>query len=188
MGGVGLHLKLSAVMRRIVRLRLLRRQALAWLALLVPSIACVLLLGRSVGGFSSEFMVLLAATLAGSLLARVLTQTPSIIETARLVERHDPGLNDAVITAVQVLSQPPLQPTVLSQMAIDDAEQLVRGRDWSRIVPRRHVVLWTVISTCSFLLMVASVMAAGRYGRSWLQPADTSRERSLRKPYHPGNR
>ena len=178
MGGAGLERKLSAVMGRMIRLRLLRWQALAWLALLFPAIVGVLLIGRNTGGFSSEFIVLLVATLAGSLVARLLTQSPSITETARLVEREDPELNDAVITAVQVLSQPQLQPGVLSQMAVEDAEQIVRSRDWSRIVPRRQVFLWTLISTCSFLLMVASVMAAGRYGRQWLRPAQMSANNS----------
>ncbi|MFM8474347.1 MAG: hypothetical protein ACKOEO_00940, partial [Planctomycetaceae bacterium] len=174
MGGAGLERKLSAVMGRMIRLRLLRWQALTWLALLAPAIVGVLLIGRNLGGFSSEFIVLLVATLAGSLLARTLTQSPSVSETARLIERQDPELNDAVLTAVHVLSQPQLHPDVLSQMAVEDAEQLVRGRDWSRSVPRRQVFLWTLISTCSFLLMVASVMAAGRYGRQWLRPAQMS--------------
>jgi hypothetical protein len=166
MGSGSLERKLSSVMGRVVRLRLLRCQALAWLALLLPTIAAMLLLGTPSAGFASEFIVLAVATLVGILLARVLTRPPTPIETARLVERADPELNDALLTAVQILSQPALQPAVLSQMAVEDAESLVHGRDWSRVVPRRQVAIWSLISTSCFLLMVASVMAAGRYSRT----------------------
>ena len=170
MGSGSLERKLSFVMGRILRLRLLRCQALAWLALLLPAIVAMLLAGNRTAGFSTEFAVLLLTTLAGILLARILTRSPSPLEAARLVERADPELNDALLTAVHVLTQPLLQPTVLSQMAVEDAETLVRGRDWSRVVPRRQVFLWSLISTCSFLLMVASVMAAGRYSRDLARP------------------
>ena len=167
-------------MGRILRLRLLRCQALTWLVLLLPAIIAMLLTGGKTAGFSTEFAVLLLTTLVGILIARILTRSPSPLEAARLVERADPELNDALLTAVQVLTQPILQPTVLSQMAVEDAETLVRGRDWSRVVPRRQVFVWSLISTCCFLVMVASVMAAGRFSRDLT--------RSQRQTSQPGSK
>ncbi|MFM7830929.1 MAG: hypothetical protein ACKPJD_04030, partial [Planctomycetaceae bacterium] len=168
MVGLGLQQKLAVVVSRLAKVRVLRHQARFWLILLLPAAAAVLLLPVSANSWRPEIPVLLATTLLGTLLARLLVRQPSLSEAARLVEQRDNGLHDVVLTAVQVLSQYPPPQTVLAQMTVQDADDLVRQRDWSKVVPAGQILKWSVLSLLSFLLLVSSVTAASHYGRRLL--------------------
>ncbi|MFO0976441.1 MAG: hypothetical protein U0996_08590 [Planctomycetaceae bacterium] len=166
MSGLFLERKLQAVSQRLQKVRILRRQTLVWLLLLVPAIAITLYLPRREGRIGPEVPVVLISTLLGISLARVLARRPSLNEAARLIEQADSEVNDAVLTAVEVMQSPAKQSSVLAGMAVMDAEKLARQRDWSAAVPGRQIAGWTVLSFLTFLLMASSVTAASRYIRT----------------------
>jgi hypothetical protein len=171
MTGTVLERSLSSIIARLQKLRILRRQTGLWLMLLVPAIVVTMWLPPQVGYLGVEFPVVLGTTLIGILLARLLVNNPTRTEAARLIEKTDPEVNDAVITAVQVADKAGRRPSVLAAMAIQEADKLARHRDWSGVVPGRQMAAWTVLSFLSFVLMVSSVMAASRYGRDLLKPS-----------------
>ena len=171
MTGTVLERSLSSIIARLQKLRILRRQTGLWLMLLVPAIVVTMWLPPQVGYLGVEFPVVLGTTLIGILLARLLVKNPTRTEAARLIEKTDPEVNDAVITAVQVADKAGRRPSVLAAMAIQEADKLARHRDWSGVVPGRQMAAWTVLSFLSFVLMVSSVMAASRYGRDLLKPS-----------------
>jgi hypothetical protein len=168
MVGAVLERKLAGVSERLAKVRVLKRQTGMWLLLPAPAIAVVVFWPARQNAMFPEAPVLLAATIFGAMVARMLTRRPTLTEVARLVEQSDTELRDAVITAVQVLGQPPEKCSVLSEMALQDCEELVRHRDWSRAVPRLQILKWTTFSLLAFLLMISSVMAASRYRRDLL--------------------
>jgi hypothetical protein len=171
MTGTVLERSLSSIIARLQKLRILRRQTGLWLMLLVPAIVVTMWLPPQVGYLGVEFPVVLGTTLIGILLARLLVKNPTRTEAARLIEKTDPEVNDAVITAVQVADRAGRRPSVLAAMAIQEADKLARHRDWSGVVPGRQMAAWTMLSFLSFVLMVSSVMAASRYGRDLLKPS-----------------
>jgi hypothetical protein len=171
MTGTVLERSLNSIIARLQKLRILRRQTGLWLMLLVPAIVVTMWLPPQVGYLGVEFPVVLGTTLIGILLARLLVKNPTRTEAARLIEKTDPEVNDAVITAVQVADRAGRRPSVLAAMAIQEADKLARHRDWSGVVPGRQMMAWTVLSFLSFVLMVSSVMAASRYGRDLLKPS-----------------
>jgi hypothetical protein len=171
MTGTVLERSLSSIIARLQKLRILRRQTGLWLMLLIPAIVVTIWLPPQVGYLGVEFPVVLGTTLIGILLARLLVKNPTRTEAARLIEKTDPEVNDAVITAVQVADKAGRRPSVLAAMAIQEADKLARHRDWSGVVPGRQMTVWTVLSFLSFVLMVSSVMAASRYGRDLLKPS-----------------
>jgi hypothetical protein len=171
MTGTVLERSLSSIIARLQKLRILRRQTGLWLMLLIPAIVVTIWLPPQVGYLGVEFPVVLGTTLIGILLARLLVKNPTRTEAARLIEKTDPEVNDAVITAVQVADKAGRRPSVLAAMAIQEADKLARHRDWSGVVPGRQMMAWTVLSFLSFVLMVSSVMAASRYGRDLLKPS-----------------
>ncbi|MFN9041292.1 MAG: hypothetical protein ACK5YO_33690, partial [Planctomyces sp.] len=120
MVGLGLQQKLSVVVSRLAKVRVLRHQTRVWLLLLIPAAVLVLLLPLRADSFRPEIPVLLGTTLLGILIARLMVRQPSLAEAARLVEQRDNGLQDVVLTAVQVLSQYPPPRTVLAQMTVQD--------------------------------------------------------------------
>lgn len=170
MTGTVLERSLINVAVRIQKLRILRKQALVWIVLLLPAIVLTLALPRRGGLLRPEVLVLLATTVVGSILARLLARQPSKSEAARLVEQANPELNDAIITAVQVSEQSGRRPSVLAAMAIQEADSLAKRKDWSAVVPSRQIAGWTLVSFLSFVAMVSSVMAASRYGRDLVGP------------------
>ena len=171
MTGTVLERSLNAVIGRLQKLRILRRQTACWLLLLIPAIIVTLWLPRNNGVMGPEVPVVLGTTVVGILLARLFVKNPSMTEAARLVEQTDPELNDAVLTAVQLSTQSPgHRLTVMGAMAVHDADVLARNSDWSSAVPGRQVMKWTVLSFLSFVIMVSSVMAASRYGRDLIKP------------------
>jgi hypothetical protein len=170
MTGTVLERSLINVAVRIQKLRILRKQALVWIVLLLPAIVLTLALPRRGGLMRPEVLVLLATTVVGSILARLLARQPSKSEAARLVEQANPELNDAIITAVQVSEQSGRRPSVLAAMAIQEADSLAKRKDWSSVVPGRQIAGWTLVSFLSFVAMVSSVMAASRYGRDLVGP------------------
>lgn len=173
MVGAILESKLAGVAERLSKVRVLKRQTGVWLLLPGPAIVAIAVWPVREGAWLPEAPVLLFATILGALTARLLVRRPTLTEVARLVEQTDTELRDAVITAVQVLGQGPDRSSVLSEMALQDCDELVRHRDWSRAVPRLQILKWTALSLLSFLLMVSSVVAANRLGRDLL-PADLS--------------
>jgi hypothetical protein len=171
MTGTFLEHSLRSVTVRLQKLRILRQQAVCWLLLLVPAIAVTMWLPDPPDSFRPEFPVLMGTTVLGIVLSRLLVAKPSVGAAARLVEQKYPALNDAVITAVQVSQRPGRKPSVLSAMAIQEADQLAQQSDWSRVVSGGTLAKWTLLSSLSFLVMVSSVMAASRYGRDLIKPA-----------------
>jgi hypothetical protein len=174
MVGAILESKLAGVAERLSKVRVLKRQTGVWLLLPGPAIVAIAIWPVREGAWLPEAPVLLFATILGALTARLLVRRPTLTEVARLVEQTDTELRDAVITAVHVLGQGPDRSTVLSEMALQDCDELVRHRDWSRAVPRLQILKWTVLSLLSFLLMVSSVVAANRLGRDLLPSERTT--------------
>ena len=167
MTGTFLERSLQLVAQRLHKLRILRRQAMCWLLLLVPAIAAALLLPPSEGLLSTELFLLLGVTVAGLWMARWRLPEPSAIETARLVEKSQPQLNDAVITAVQAdaRTRSSDRVSVMDEWVIDEADKLARGSNWSRVIPGRQMFVWSCLSFLAFCFLVTSVVAAGRWGR-----------------------
>ncbi len=182
MTGTVLERSLRKVIARLRKLRILRRQTVCWLLLVVPAIALTLWLPASLGYIGPELPVLSVATILGIILSRLLTRIPSVNDAARLVEQTHPELNDVVLTAVQVSRHPGRRPSVLSAMALQEADHLARQRDWSHAVPGGKLAKWTLLSFLSFAVMVSSVMAASRYGRDLIRPASNAVSDSQKQP------
>lgn len=182
MTGTFLEHRLRNVTVRLQKLRILRQQAVCWLLLLVPAIAVTLSLPNPPGHFRPEFPVLMGTTVLGIILSRLLAAKPSVTAVARLVEQTYPELNDAVITAVQVSQRPGRKASVLSAMAVQEADQLAQQSDWSRVISGRTLAQWTLLSSLSFLVMVSSVMAASRYGRDLIKPPAEATAVTGKKP------
>ncbi|MDA1230012.1 MAG: hypothetical protein O2856_04495, partial [Planctomycetota bacterium] len=185
MTGTVLERSLRSVIARLQKLRILRRQTVCWLLLLVPAIGVTLWLPSSLGFIGPELPVLLSATILGTILSRLLTRTPSVNDAARLVEQTHPDLNDAILTAVQISQRPGRRPSVLSAMALQEADQLARQRDWSAAVSGRRLAKWTLFSFLSFVVMVSSVMAASRFGRDLVKPKNTAGSTAEKKQSPP---
>ncbi len=174
MTGTVLERSLRNVIARLQKLRILRSQTACWLLLLVPAILVTLWLPGTMGYIGPELPVLFGATILGTILSRILTKKPSVNDAARLVEQTHPELNDAVLTAVQIAQHPGKRPSVLAAMAVQEADQLARQRDWSHAVSGGKLAKWTLLSFLSFVVMVSSVMAASRYGRDLIKPAQNA--------------
>ena len=141
MTGTVLERSLRMVAARLSKLRVLRRQALCWMLLLVPATVLTLSLPQLQGFISTNLMVLLGMTIVGLALARWKVPAPTAIETARLVEKQRPELNDAVLTAVQAdeRARKSRQSSVMGSWVIDEADKLARDSDWRSVVPRRQM-------------------------------------------------
>lgn len=165
--GTGLERSLKMVAERLYKLRVLRRQALCWLLLLVPGIALVMLLPKWPGLLPTNLLVLLAITIVGLMLARWKLPRPTTLEAARLVEKNRPELNDAVLTAVRASETLRTQrnASVLNERVIDEADRLARSSDWRSVVPRRQMLGWSALSFLAFGFLITGVVAAGRWGR-----------------------
>ena len=166
MTGTFLEHSLNKVAQRLYKLRVLRRQALCWILLLVPAIALVTQLPQSLGYISTDLVVLLGITITGLGIARWNVAAPTAIESARLVEKSHPELNDAVLTAVQAdeRSRNETHPSVLNARVIDEADKLALRSNWKSVIPGRQMLAWSALSFLSFCFLVTSVVAAGRWG------------------------
>ena len=171
--------QLDAVSQRWYRLKVLKRQALCWLLLLVPAAILALSLPESLTqGY--RMLILVAITFVGTWLARWKVSTPSEIDAARLIEKEHPEFNDTVLTAVQTsLQTQQSQSSVLERRTVAEADELARQSDWAAVIPSRHLALWTFVSLLSFCVFLSGVIAA----RQWkpnltLAPitADTSKK------------
>lgn len=173
MTGTTLERSLKAVAERLYKLRVLRQQALCWVLLLVPAIVFAMCLPQLQGFISTSMLVLLGATITGLALARWKVVAPTAIETARLVEKNRPELNDAVLTAVRAdeAARTQAHPSILNDWVIDEADQLARKSDWRSVVPRRQMLLWSTLSFAAFCFLITGVVAAGRWGREVAAPA-----------------
>ena len=169
MTGAALERKLTVVAGRLVRLRRLRCLTRLWLWALLPVIALILLLPSQLAGFRTEILLLPFVALAGTLVSSGLAKIPSLTDVARVIEQREHDLDDAVITAAELLQSRRRTAGVLEQMAVDDAERMVAQRDLSQLVPGRQLLSWTVLSLLSFSLLISGAMAAGHYGRDLLQ-------------------
>lgn len=169
MTGAGLERKLTVVAGRLVRLRKLRCLTRLWLWSLLPVAALILFLPPQLGGFRTEILLLPFVAIAGSIAASGLARIPSLTDVARVIEQREHDLDDAVITAAELLQNRGTSAGVLEQMAVEDAERLVAQRDLSQLVPGRQLLSWTALSLLSFSLLISGAMAAGRYGRDLLQ-------------------
>ncbi|MDG1895464.1 MAG: hypothetical protein P8J37_11180 [Fuerstiella sp.] len=167
MTGTVLERSLKMVAGRLHKLRVLRRQALCWVLLLAPAMVLALKLPQLQGFISTNLLVLLGVTIAGIALARWRMPAPTALETARLVEKNRPELNDAVLTAVQAdeRSRGQSHSSILNEWVIDEADKLARASDWKSVVPRRQMFVWSTLSFLSFCFLVSGVVAAGRWGR-----------------------
>jgi hypothetical protein len=174
MTGTVLEQRLRIVITRLKRLRILRRQTVSWLLLLLPAIVVALWLPVSYGLFRLDLFVLLGATILGTVLSRLTTKQPSLNEAARLVEQTHSELNDAIVTAVHVSERPGKRPSVLSAMVVQEADCLAGQSDWTRVVSGGSLAAWTLLSVLSFAVMVSSVMAASRYGRNLAAPSNNT--------------
>ncbi|MEZ6128264.1 MAG: DUF4175 family protein [Planctomycetaceae bacterium] len=172
MTGTVLERSLNLVAQRLYKLRVLRRQALCWVLLLVPAIVLAMTLPQLQGLISTTSLVLLCVTIVGLTLARWKVPQPTALETARLVEKNRPELNDAVLTAVRADETARMQkhPSILNDWVIDEADKLARGSDWRSVVPRRQMFAWSTLSFLAFCFLITGVVAAGRWGREVLSP------------------
>lgn len=168
-----LQRSLNAVARRLYKLRVLRRQALCWVLLLVPAVVLAMLLPQVQGFVSTNMLVLLGVTIFGLALARWKVPAPTAVETAQLVEKNRPELNDAVLTAVRASAASSTQanPSVLNDWVLDEADKLARDSDWRSVVPGKQMLLWSTLSFLAFGFLITGVVAAGRWGREIVTPA-----------------
>lgn len=162
--------QLDAVSQRWYRLKVLKRQALCWLLLLIPAALLAMWLPESLS-LRFRLLILVGVTFIGTLLARWKVSTPSAIDAARLVETKHPEFNDTVLTAVQTSLQTD-QPrsSVLERRTVAQADELARQSDWASVIPGRHLVLWTFVSLLSFVVFISGVIAA-RQWKPILTPA-----------------
>ncbi|MGB0738482.1 MAG: hypothetical protein ACPGXX_00330, partial [Planctomycetaceae bacterium] len=172
MAGTGLERKLAVVASRLMRLRIFRRQTVIWLGLILPGGLLAMFLPTQLGGFPTELILLLLIISLGTVFAKYLTGPPSLNEVARVVEQRDEELQDAVITAAELLQRPRGSAGVLGQMTLENADNLVARRDLSQSVPSWQLRWWAGLSVVSFALLFSSVMAAGRYGRQLREAAE----------------
>ncbi len=187
MTGTVLERSLQLVAKRLYKLRVLRRQAMCWLLLLVPAIVLSMTLPQLSGLISTTLLVLLGITMGGLVLARWKVPKPTALETARLVEKNRPELNDAVLTAVRADAVARTQPhaSILNEWVIDEADKLARGSDWRSVVPRRQILTWSTLSFLAFCFLITGVVAAGRWGRelgtsnTLLSVGDTGEKQSI---------
>ena len=172
MTGTVLERSLKMVAQRVYKLRVLRRQALCWILLMVPAIVLAMMLPPLQGLVSTNLLVLLCITIIGLTLARWKVPAPTALEAARLVEKNRPELNDAVLTAVQgdEASRGQSQTSILNAWVIDEADKLARDSDWKSVVPGRYMLVWTTLSLLAFCFLITGVVAAGRWGREIIQP------------------
>ena len=167
MSGTFLERCLMVVGHRLRRLRVLRRQAICWIMLMVPAMAVVLAMPVTAepSVLSPEFIVLVGTTLLGLIIVRSTTNVPTRLETAQLLEQCCPELDDAVVTAVRVDEDFHTRQSVMSGMVIEKADHLARQSNWRKAIPGRKLFGWSLLSLLSFCCLVSSVLAAGRWGR-----------------------
>lgn len=154
--------RLTRVASRLHRLRMLRRQTACWLLVLVPAIALCLMLPVSGLPLRRESLALTAAGILGLLLARWKLAVPSWLETARLVEQQNPGLNDIVLTAVRQRTSDAQVSPVLAERVLQQADQVALVADWKSVAPGRQIFLWFLASLTTFGILVSAVIGAGR--------------------------
>lgn len=160
--------QLDAVSQRWYRLKVLKRQALCWLLLLIPAAILAMWLPDSLT-LRVRLLILVGITFIGTLLARWKVSTPSAIDAARLIEKKHPEFNDTVLTAVQTsLQASQARSSVLERRTVAEADELARQSDWASVIPGRHLALWTFVSLLSFCVFISGVIAA----RQW-KPALT---------------
>ena len=162
MAGTVLETRLSAVARRLHRLRILRRQAVCWLIVLVPAIILCSLMPESGLPLRRESLTLIAACILGLVLARWKTHGPTWLETARLLEQQNPELKDVVLTAVRQQSGDSNTSPVLAARVMCEADNLALTVDWRSVVSGRQIFKWFTASLATFGLLVTAVFAAGR--------------------------
>ena len=162
MTGMILERRLSAVSRRIHRLRILRRQTTCWLVVMVPAVMLCLLLPVTGLPLRRETLSLLSAVIAGLVLARWRQAVPTWVETARLVEQHDPGLKDIVLTALRYQPRDSSISPVLASRVLRQADNFALVADWESVVSRKKIFVWFTASLLTFGALVSSVIAAGR--------------------------
>ncbi|MFO0999862.1 MAG: hypothetical protein U0936_05975 [Planctomycetaceae bacterium] len=148
MTGTVLERSLSSIIARLQKLRILRRQTGLWLMLLVPAIVVTMWLPPQVGYLGVEFPLCSAQRSSESCSRGCWSGNPTRTEAARLIEKTDPEVNDAVITAVQVADKAGRRPSVLAAMAIQEADKLARYRDWSGVVPGRQMTAGRYSVSC----------------------------------------
>ena len=150
MTGTVLERSLRMVALRLYKLRVLRRQALCWMLLLVPAIVLVIMLPELQGFIPTSLPVLLGVTIIGLAVSRWNVASPTALETARLVEKSRPELNDVVLMAVQadVSARQQAQSSILNEWVIEEADKVARQSDWRSVITTRQMFAW---STLSFL-------------------------------------
>ena len=172
MPGIMLERRLSAVAARLHRLRILRRQTVCWLIVLLPAIVLCLMLPTSGLPLRRESLALIAACIGGLILARWRMSVPTWLETARLVEQHDPELNDVVLTAIRQQSHDSHVSPVLAARVLREADNMALVADWRTVASGRQIFKWFAGSLMTFALLVSSVFTAGRLAES--SPAQES--------------
>ncbi|MGB4739631.1 MAG: hypothetical protein WBH50_15655, partial [Fuerstiella sp.] len=172
MTGTVLERSLRMVAQRLYKLRVLRRQALCWMLLLVPAIVLVTMLPELQGFIPTSLPVLLGVTVIGLAVSRWNVASPTAIETARLVEKSRPELNDVVLTAVQadVSARQQAHSSILNEWVIEEADKVARQSDWRSVIPTRQMFAWSTLSFLSFCFLVTGVVAAGRWGHENKSP------------------
>jgi hypothetical protein len=154
--------RLSAVASRLHRLRVLRRQSACWLLVIVPAVVLCQVLPTSGLPLRRESLSLIVASVLGLILARRKQTTPTWLEAARLVEQHNPGLNDVVLTAVRQKSTDFGVSPVLASRVREEADTVALVSDWASVVSRLQMFKWLMASLLAFAALVTSVVAAGR--------------------------
>lgn len=155
--------QLDAVSERWYRLKVLKRQTLCWMLLLIPAAILAVCLPENMTP-RFQLLILVGITFVGTLLARWKVSTPSAIDAARLIEKKHPEFNDTVLTAVQTSTrtdQP--QSSVLERRTVAEADELARRSDWGAVISSRQLALWTLVSLLSFCVLISGVIAAQRW-------------------------
>ncbi len=162
MAGLILERRLSAVTRRLHRLRLLRRQTVCWLLVMIPANVLCLLLPATGLPLRRESLSLVVACGVGLILARWRQAAPTWLETARLVEQHNPSLSDIVLTALRYRSSDSTVSPVLASRVLKEADDIALVADWDSVVSGQRIFSWFTASLIAFLVLVSSVVTAGR--------------------------
>ena len=169
---------LTAVLMRLMRLRIHRSQTRCWLALMLPAaLVCIFLWrsdDRAAGGgwFRVELPIMAVSAVLGLLLSRVLVKVPTLTEVASLIEQKYPELNDVILTAARVMESGVTGSAMMSRLVVRQADELAGQQNWSDAVPRTQEVKWRILSMLSFVLLGVVVMSAGHWSRA--VPADIS--------------
>ena len=158
-----LQRRLSGVATRVHRLRLLRRQTITWLIVLLPAVILCVMLPEHGLPLRRESIALTVAVTLGLVLARWNARVPTWLETALLVEQHHPELNDVVLTAVRQEASAPNVSSVLTARVLRQADDAAMVSNWTSVVPRGQIFRWFLASGVCFGLLVSSVLAAGRW-------------------------